>query len=472
MASSFVVERSTRLSFPADAVYEWHARPGAFERLTPPWERIEVLDRTGGIGDGSRTVVRVRAGPIGVRWVAGHRDNVPGRQFVDEQVEGPFAHWIHTHRFTPDGGGCLLTDRIEYAPPYGLLGAASNLWLLRPRIARMLAYRHAVLADDLAAHARFAGRARLHIAITGSSGLIGRPLAAFLETGGHRVTRVVRRAAGPGEVRWDPPQSALDPTALHGIDAVVHLAGEPVAAARWTAARRRRIRESRGMATRLLAEALAALPRPPRVLVSASAIGIYGNRGDEILTEASMTGSPTDFLVEVASEWEAAAEPARRAGIRVTHPRFGIVLSPAGGALRKLLPAFRAGIGGPVGDGRSWMSWISVDDAIGAVHHLLMDERLEGPVNAVGPAPATGATFAATLGRVLRRPTPFRLPRAALQVIFGEMAEATILASTRVLPVSLEAAGYPFRHPQLEPALRFLLGAGADDGRPAVSFGT
>src|SRR5882724_3504743 len=454
-----VVERSSRIPLPADALYRWHTQPRAFERLTPPWERIELLERSGGIEDGARTVVRVRFGPLAFRWTAVHRDHIPGRQFVDEQVEGPFAHWIHTHAFAPDGeSGCLLTDRVEYAPPYGMLGAAAGLWLLRRRVERLLAYRHALLAQDLAAHARFAGHSRLRVAMTGASGLIGRGLAAFLATGGHTVLRLVRRRPGEGEIGWDPSAGRIDASALEGCDAIVHLAGENVAAGRWTEARRRRIRESRLRGTSLIADTVAKLGRKPRVLVSATAIGIYGSRADEVLTESSAPAPPGSFLADICREWEAATEPAQRAGVRIALPRFGLVLSPAGGALCKMLPVFRAGAGGPVGTGRQWMSWISLEDVIGAIHHALFTDALEGPFNVVGPAPVRNAELTATLGRVLGRPAVLPAPASALRLVFGQMADETILASLRVLPDRLVASGYRFLHPSLESALRFELG--------------
>ena len=458
MATPFVVERSIVLPQSPAEVHAWHARPGAFERLLPPWERAEVIERTGGLEPGARTVVRFRAGPVPLRWVAVHRDHEPGRRFVDEQVSGPFAHWVHTHDFLPEGSGTRIVDRIEYALPYGLGGAAADLWVVRPRIVRLLAYRHALLQNDLADHARYAARPRLHVAITGATGLIGRALTAFLTTGGHRVTRVVRGATAPGDVRWEPDRGRIDAGALDGVDAVVHLAGENVAAGRWTAARKRRIRDSRVGVTGFLAGTLAGLTRPPRVLISASAIGIYGSRGDEVLTETSPLGPAGDFFADLAREWEAAAEPARRAGIRLAIPRFGVVLSPAGGALAKLLPPFRVGAGGPLGDGRAWMSWVSAEDAVGAIHHALFTEAMAGPFNVAAPEPADNQEFTRALGRVLRRPAVMPVPAAALRLAFGEMAGATVLASIRALPSVLERNGYRFRHPGLEAALRHLLG--------------
>lgn len=451
------VQRTTRLAASADAVWAWHARPGAFERLTPPWERVRVLERTGSIEEeGSRARIEIGMGPLAVPWTAVHRDVQPGRRFVDEQVEGPFSQWVHTHRFDPEGDGCLLTDRIEYLPPFGLLGAAADQCFIRRQVERMLAYRHAVTAADLAAHAAVAAAGPQRVVVSGASGLVGSALVPFLTTGGHTVTRLVRRAPGPGEARWDPATGQLDAAALDGADVVVHLAGEGIAEGRWTAERKRRIRDSRVLGTRLLAERMAALPRGPRVLVSASAIGVYGSRGDEVLDESSPLAA--DFLAEVGREWEDATAPAAEAGVRVVLLRFGVILSPAGGALAKMLPPFRLGLGGRVGHGRQWMSWISIDDAIGAVHHAIFHEPLAGPVNVVGPEPVTNAAFTDALGRVLSRPAIAAVPAFALRAAFGEMAEATVLASSRVLPRALLGSGYRFRHPTVESALRHVLG--------------
>lgn len=299
------------------------------------------------------------------------------------------------------------------------------------------------------------------VAVTGSTGLVGGALAPRLAAGGHRVVRLVRStttALLPGEraVSWDPDAGAIDSTGLVGVDAVVHLAGESIASGRWTEARKRRIRASRVGSTRLLAEALARLARPPRVLVAASATGYYGDRGDLVLREDSAPGS--GFLAGVCREWEAAAEPAARRGIRVVHLRIGLVLSRDGGALAALLTPFRLGAGGPVGSGAQWWSWITLDDLLGAILHALATEPLAGPVNAVAPNPVTNREFAKTLGRVLRRPALLPLPAFAARLVLGEMAGALLLASARVVPARLQATGYAFREPALEGALRRELG--------------
>jgi uncharacterized protein (TIGR01777 family) len=297
----------------------------------------------------------------------------------------------------------------------------------------------------------------MKVAITGASGLIGSALARFLATNGHDVVRLVRRTPkAKDEARWDPEAGEVDATALAGVDAVVHLAGENIAGGRWTAGRKALLRASRVGPTQLLARTLADLKEKPKVLVSASAMGFYGNRGDAWVTEKDPPAD--DFLGRLSVEWEAAAEPARKAGIRVVHPRFGIVLSPVGGALGKMLLPFRMGVGGVVGPGTQYMSWIALDDVLGVLHHLLERGDLEGPVNTVAPEPVTNTVFTKTLGRVLGRPTVAPVPAFALRLALGEMADAALLSSTRVRPERLLATGYRFRFADLESALRHVLG--------------
>ena len=299
--------------------------------------------------------------------------------------------------------------------------------------------------------------AGFHVAVTGASGLIGKALVRRLTNMEYRVRPVVRRTARPGEISWNPENGTLDPTDLEGLDAVVHLAGENIGA-RWTARRKERIRSSRLLGTRLLSDTLAGLKNPPAVLIAGSAIGIYGNRGDEILTEESPPGEPShDFLARLGQEWEGAADAARAAQVRVVHPRFGLVLSPRGGVLARMLLPFRLGLGGRLGNGSQWMSWVSIDDAVDALIHLLTANSLSGPVNVTAPNPIRNRDFTRTLGRVLARPTLFSVPSPALRLAFGEMADATLLSSTRVMPRRLLASGFHFKSPDLEGALRHVL---------------
>ncbi|MFW6124933.1 MAG: TIGR01777 family oxidoreductase [Pirellulales bacterium] len=297
----------------------------------------------------------------------------------------------------------------------------------------------------------------MNIVVSGSTGLIGSALVPFLTSAGHSVRRLVRgQPPGESAVRWSPAEGTIDSAQLEGTDAAIHLAGESIAGGRWTEEKKARILNSRVDGTRLLAEALGGLERRPGVFVCASAIGYYGDRGDELLDEASRPGG--GFLAEVCKQWEAAADPARSQGIRVVHLRFGMVLSAAGGALQQMLLPYKLGLGGRIGSGRQHWSWIALNDAVGAIHHALVTDALEGPANAVSPYPVTSREFTKTLGRVLRRPTLLPMPSPAARLVFGQMADELLLASQRVTPRRLLETGYVFQYPDLEDALRHLLG--------------
>ena len=457
MGDDLIVERRTALPVSARAAWQWHAAPGwgAFERLAPPWRRVTILERPPELTDRARLAFRVATGPFAVRWLAEHRDVRPGEGFVDFQVEGPFERWVHEHRFeTAADGTAALFDRIVCALPLGLRPGRT---LVEREIHRMLTYRHALTRDELAMHAAAAHQPRIHVAITGASGLLGSALAPALTAGGHRVTRIVRGRAEPGEIPWEPAAGRFDPNALAGVDAVIHLAGENIGA-RWTPARRRRIMESREQGTRLIAEAMARCPKPPATLIAVSAVGHYGERGDEILTESSPPGQ--GFLADVTRVWEDATRPAEDAGIRVVRPRLGVVLSPRGGMLQRLLLPFRAGAGGRLGSGEQWLSWISIDDLVDVVHRALFDERLQGSFNAVAPVPVRNRELTRALARLLRRPALIPVPAVAIRLAFGEMGDQTILGSTRAVPGLLSALEHRFRHRTIESALSHLLGHG------------
>jgi uncharacterized protein (TIGR01777 family) len=454
-----IFEKRTRLDASAEEAFAWHARPGAFERLTPPGARLRTVSASGGIRDGAHRVMRLGRGPLRWHWVAVHSGYEEGRQFRDEQVYGAFAHWVHTHRFEPIGeAACEYVDHVDYRLPLGVIGERLGGPPTERILRRTFDFRHARVRNDLARHAAFSDRGPLRVAISGASGLVGSALAPFLTTGGHEVVRLVRREpVGEDEVRWDPERGELEERALEGVDAVVHLSGASIAGGRWTPARKATIRSSRIESTHLLASSLARLERKPRVLVSASAVGFYGDRGDELLDEKSAPGS--GFLAEVCREWEAATWPAEAAGIRVVKPRIGIVLSPAGGVLPLMLRPARFGLGGRLGNGRQLMPWIALDDLVGVIHHALFDESLSGPVNASAPDPAPNAEVVRALGRVLGRPTPLVVPALVLRLAMGrELAEETALASTGARPGRLEASSFQFLHPDLESALRAELG--------------
>ncbi|MBY0456261.1 MAG: TIGR01777 family oxidoreductase, partial [Gemmataceae bacterium] len=335
--------------------------------------------------------------------------------------------------------------------------------MVRERLRAMFAYRHTLTRSDLVRHARFADRPRLTVAVTGSRGLVGSELVPFLTSGGHRVIRLVTGSTAPPFddgttwVSWKP-DAPVAPSVFEGVDAVIHLAGDNVAEGRWNDAKRKRILDSRSIPTRHLAQAVAAVPadRRPRAFVCASAVGFYGSRGAEELTESSPAGE--GFFPEVAKVWEAACDPARDAGVRVVNLRIGVVLSPKGGALGKQLLAFKMGGGATLGGGEQFVPWVTIGDTVGALHHALMREGISGPVNLVGPHPVTNHAFTKTLGRVLGRPAFLWLPRTALRVMFGAVADEALLASMNARPARLLTDGFAFDHPDLEAGLRFLLG--------------
>jgi hypothetical protein len=438
---------STVVNAPVDEVFGWHGRPGALTRLAPPWQPVRVAAEAATLRDG-RAVLAL---PGGLRWVAAHQPDGydPPRQFVDQLVSPGLSavlSWRHTHVFAAEGEHATwVTDRVDTPLPAAMLR-------------QMFAYRHRQLAGDLAAHRRardFRG-APMTVAITGASGLVGTALAALLSTGGHRVIRLVRRPArGAGERHWQPAQP--DPALLAGVDAVVHLAGASIAG-RFTAAHKQAIRDSRIEPTRRLAELAARAPGGPRTFVSASAIGYYGpDRGEEVLSEDSPRGP--GFLADLVAAWEAATAPASQAGLRAVQVRTGIALSPRGGVLRLQFPLFAAGFGGRIGSGRQWVSWIGIDDLADIYLRALVDPGLSGPVNAVAPDPVRNADYTRTLAAVLRRPAVTPVPGFAPRLLLGRQGASELAeASQRVRPGRLLAAGHPFRHAHLEPALRHVLG--------------
>ena len=450
---------------PVEDVFAWHMRPGALERLLPPWEDVRVVGREGAIADGGLVRIRAKRGPISAEIKVRHTAFEDRRLFRDEQVSGPFQSWVHSHEFEAAGAGAtLLRDRIEWEPPGGAAGQIFARGVVETELKRFFAFRGTRITQDLARHGAYRGPG-LTVAITGAGGLIGSALCHFLTTGGHRVLPIVRRKPDRerGEIAWDPMEGRIERARLEGVDAVVHLAGESLTGERWTPAKKRSIWRSRVEGTRLLVEALNGLRRPPRVLVSSSAIGIYGNRGAERIAEDGGPGK--GFLADLCREWETEAERARRSGIRVVLLRTGLVLSPAGGALGTMLLPFKMGIGGRLGSGRQYVSWIDHDDLVGLVHHALTTRSVRGPVNATAPHPVPNATFTTILGRVLRRPTLLPVPSLAVRAMFGEMGDALLLEGARVIPETAIRSGFRFDFEGLEESLTHQLGRGGGAGR-------
>jgi uncharacterized protein (TIGR01777 family) len=394
----------SRQPAPPELVRQWLARPGADQRLAPPW----------------------RGG----------------------QQPLALTGWEHHQRLTADGDGTTMQDELRATASAPATDAP----------VRAFTFRHRQLARDLRRHQSAPPRP-LVVAMTGASGLIGSALTAFLTSGGHRVRRLVRRqadAVGPELIFWDPQGDRIEADKLEGVDAVVNLAGESIGEGRWTAERKRRILASRVSGTDLLVRTLARLVRPPRVLVSGSGVGYYGMLPTGTVDESARPGD--DFLAGVTRQWEAAAAPARARGIRVAHPRLASVLDPRGGALQRMLPIYRAGLGGKLGSGRQPFPWVALDDAVGAIHHALMDDGLEGPFNVIAPGAVTNAQFSQALAAATSRPDLYIVPGWALKLAVGELA-AALLAGPDIVPARLLAAGFRFQHPNLLPALTELLGS-------------
>jgi len=442
----------------AERLAAWHFRPGAIERMIPPWFRARVVSSTG-IAEGARTLLELRAGPLKVPWLAVHRDVRPGESFTDVQERGPFRSWTHIHRFLPESSRrSRIEDHVEYEIPCGAIGRGLAGGFVRRALRRSFEFRHRRLAEDLLRHAECATAEPLRVAVSGASGLVGSALVPFLAGGGHQVRRIVRGVASHErlDIAWNPAEGTIDSRRLDGLDAVVHLAGAGIADRRWSPQRKEEIRRSRVDGTRLLARTLASLSSPPRMLVCASAVGYYGDRGEREVDERSERGS--GFLADVCGEWERAAEAAEAAGIRVVHLRIGLVLSARGGALPPIARIFGMGGGGRVGSGRQGMSWIAIDDLLAAILFVIVTPSVYGAVNAVGPAPCSNRDFGRTLAHVLHRPFLFPAPAAAVRLVLGEMGDQLLLRGAFVQPGRLQEHGFRFGFPTLERALGFELG--------------
>lgn len=441
----------------AEELYNWHSRPGALERLLPPWENISVLARHGGIEPGGMVELKMHAGPFPYRFRARHIDNIPGKMFRDIQEKGPFSCWSHTHNFITKGEGSLLHDQIEYSLPGHrfLPGFIKNH--VHKSLETLFGHRQKQLSEDIALH-QCSSDISLRILVTGASGVIGRDLLPLLTTGGHQVFTLVRRDPNPdkNEIYWDPVKGILNESDLPEFDGVIHLAGEYIGLSRWKEEKKRRVIDSRIKGTRLLAKTLAARKELPKVFLCASAVGYYGDGKDKVIDETNSSGD--DFISEVCRVWEKGTKPARDAGIRTVFMRLGIGLTPQGGALKHILNTSPFGFIRRFGQGKQFISWISRDDMVSSMLHALTCPTLEGPVNITAPQPVTNEEFMHTLARITGRPLLFPLPGWFLKMIYGQMASEILLSGCRASSQKLQDSGFKFRHSTLEIALRNLLG--------------
>ena len=450
-----------------DTTFAWFEHEGSFRRLMPPWEVAQEVRADDSLEVGSQRVFKFPApgAPfINLTWVAEHTGYDKPNYFADTMVKGPFWKWDHDHYLKEENGVTTVVDDVTYSVPFGPLGMLVDKVLggslVTGRISSMFKAREFRLKRDLDNHAKFLDMPRKKILVVGSSGLIGTQLVAFLDTGNHEVWRLVRRVAdsNKNEISWNPDKGEINAKELEGFDVVIHLGGVGIGDKRWSKKRKAAIRESRVNSTELLSKTLANLENKPDLFMMASAIGYYGNRGDEELDESSTSGEDGYFLTDVCKAWEDSANPAKDAGIRTVHMRTGIVISAVGGALGKMLLPAKMGGGGPIGSGKQWMSWISMDDQIYSMYHLMMSEGVSGEYNLTAPNPVRQKQFAKSLGRVLRRPAFVPLPGFMMKIMFGEMGARLTLDSQRVLPKNLQESGYEFIHTDLQSALSDSLG--------------
>jgi uncharacterized protein (TIGR01777 family) len=420
--------------------------PSAFERLAPAWQNLVPVKIPETPVDGATAEFFLKAGLLKLRWLARLGPVEAPYRFVDTQELGPFSFWRHEHLIEPTGPDrATLTDNVTYSLPAGLGSIPLMRRVAHAELERLFSFRHQRMVEDLKRFPQeLPGRGRI-VLVSGSTGLIGRRLVPYLQTLGYTVRELSRSAEGKGTFRWDPGAGWVDPEALEGVDAVIHLAGENIAGGRWSESRKERILRSRVDGTRTLVNALGELGRPPGVFICASGINVYGG----------------GFLAEVCDQWEAEAARAKKAGARVVYMRTGIVLDPLGGALGKMLPAFRFGLGGPIGSGSQNFPWIAMDDLLDLYAEAIEDAQYDGPVDAIHHEVVNQRAFSNTLGAVLHRPAVLPLPTAVIKAILGQMGEETLLADLAVRPGNLRREEFEFRFAGLREALSFMLGKSA-----------
>ncbi len=442
-----------------EQLYDWHNRQGALARLLPPWEKIAIVNKDHGIAPGTEVKLTIAKGPFGLFVIPFHARHItaePGRKFQDIQLRGPFSLWRHTHIFEESEHGCQLRDEVQYALPANRILPQFVKHQVENNLRRMFHYRTSILKNDIRLHNRCSQKP-MRLLISGSSGVLGRELLPLLSTGGHEIWRLVRRRpdSSAREIFWDPEKNQLDLNTAPRFDGVIHLAGEYIGLHRWTEEKKQKVLNSRIKGTALLIKKLASLQEKPAAFLCASATGYYGDCEKKEITEDQPPGE--SFIAEVCRKWEQTAAEASAAGMRTVMLRLGIGLTPRGGALQRILNACPFGYIRHLGHGRQMISWISSDDMSAAILHCLSHE-ITGPVNIVAPFPVTNRVFMKTLAKITCQPRLFPVPGPLLERFYGEMAAEMLLASAHVSCKKLLQSGFQFRHPDLETALRAMLG--------------
>ncbi len=456
MAHDIYIKR-TRINAPVDKGFKWHEQDGAISRLTPPWAPLRLIRRDGiGIQKGVKVWFRLYIFKIPFLWKAEHIDYQENILFKDHQTQGPFSKWEHTHRFIPDGDNAFfMEDEVAFKLPLGLL-SRPFYWVAKKEFDRMFAYRHRVLKYDL--EHSLEPEKKKRILISGASGTIGSILVPYLRTCGHEVIRLVRKSGEleHDELFWDPYAGTLDLEKAGRIDVVINLNGVDISRGKWTQKQKQKIIDSRIIPTFLLVEKMSRLSYKPEVFISSSAIGFYGDGGDAVLTEKQNPGDC--FISTVCDLWEEASRDAQKAGIRTVQLRIGVVLTPAGGALQRMEMPFKLGMGVRLSHGKQYMSWISMDDCLAAIRHIIHTPDIEGPVNLTAPEPVTNKLFSNTLAKIFSRKVFFVMPKFIALLLWGQLGKETLLTSARVIPQKLLNHKFKFQHTRLSEAFKDMLG--------------
>lgn len=442
-------------NFEAEKLFSYHEQEGVLNRLTPCWEKVYFLSRTGPISEDSKVFLKVGAGPFLMDYVARHTDYKKDEYFVDVQEKGPFKNYTHRHEFSSLNNGSVLHDNISYKLYFSPVSDFLGGYFLNKKLEKMFRYRHKTTENDINFISKYTF-SPMRIGITGGRGDIGRMLVPFLKTHGHTVVRFVRDKdlADENNYYWEP-----DTGKFYGenpdFDAIIHLSGAPIGKGRWSKNTKTEIIKSRVDSTKKLAEFILTLKNPPKIFLSASAIGYYGERGDEILSEQDKNGN--HFISYVCKEWEGATDILRDQ-MRVINLRMGIVMSYCGGALCRVLPYFRAGLGMIFGAGSNYMSFISMDDLLYGIAHILYTEGIDGAVNMVSPNPIMQLEYADILAEVLGRKRFIKVPAKVVELIFGQMGQEVLLTGTRVIPEKLLKTGFEFCFPDIKSTLQHTIG--------------